>query len=61
MACPTPTSRPPYDTRRMTQRAGWLRPYTRWAAGVAYQAPAWLGPLRLLPLKVSTLLLRLLK
>lgn len=47
------------DRRKFVAATQWLRPYTRWSAAFAMQAPAWVpGFVRHLPLKLINLILR---
>ena len=47
------------DKQKMVGATQWLRPYTRWSARFAMNAPAWVpGFIRNLPLKTVNLILR---
>ncbi len=47
------------DKQKLVGATQWLRPYTRWGARWAMNAPAWVpGFLRTLPLKIVNLILR---
>lgn len=47
------------DKQKMAGATQWLRPYTRWSARFAMNAPAWVpGFIRNLPIKTVNLILR---
>jgi hypothetical protein len=47
------------DKQKLVAATQWLRPYTRWSARCAMNAPAWVpGFVRTLPLKTVNLILR---